>query len=260
MKNQIPEYTFRANHQAVGFEMGPLSYFFRQYEKSEIAGPHRIDFNLILFITDGAGKHEIDFKTFSYKKGDLIFIRQGQVHKWYMNNKPEGLMIFFTADFFYNNQLKFNDISFSYPFNIYIQNPIISLEQKSDYETFHALTDYMYREFSSNNNTSKTEILQCLLRTVLLKIHDFSEINKSIHKGETLDTFVKFHSLLEKKISVSRNVIDYCNWLGISYDRLNDVSKELTNKTVKQYIDELIIPLDSLSLPISQNFSGNTQN
>lgn len=247
MNNQLPEYKMPVKGGAIGFKIASLEFFFNKYTKSEISQPHRLHFYLILFITEGEGKHEIDFKTYFYKKGDFIFIRPGQVHTWKESSKPHGLMIFFTDDFFHKNQVHFKDISFTYPFNSLLYKPVLSLEKDKDYEVSHALTAYMYQEFNTKETSVRNEILQCLLRTLLLKMKALSEINKPIYNNEVQELFVRFYRLLEKKISTSRNVIDYCKWLGISYDKLNSICKELTNKTVKQYIDKVII-LKSKSL------------
>ena len=46
-----------------------------------VTSPHRHSFYQILFITDGTGKHFIDFKTHIIQKGDLFFLVPGQIHK-----------------------------------------------------------------------------------------------------------------------------------------------------------------------------------
>ncbi len=254
MKQAIPEYKFRLESEAFGFEMVPLSYFMKHYDTTVLSKPHRIDFYFILFLTEGSGVHEIDFKTFNYKKGDYIFVRQGQVHAWKELNEVEGYMFFFTADFFSRNHIHYKDLSFSYPFNTLLHGPVISTITDSDFKTSATLTAYIIQEFRANDSNVKEEILRSLLRTLLLKIQGLVELSKPTGSSESRELFVKFHRMLEKKLSESRNVVDYCEWLAISYDKLNGICKELTNKTVKHYIDEVII-LRAKSLLLDQHIN-----
>ena len=52
MQNQIKEYSFRKEFEKVGFEIIKLDYFFKERIDTESFNPHRIKFNIILFITN----------------------------------------------------------------------------------------------------------------------------------------------------------------------------------------------------------------
>lgn len=47
--------------------------------------------------------------------------------------------------------------------------------------------------------------------------------------------------MLNEKIALTRNANDYCNFLNVSYQKLNSTCKALTNKTVKVFIDDFIL-------------------
>ncbi len=241
MKQQIPDIKFRNEESTLSFVMMSLKELLEQVELKGKYNAHRIDFYFIMFITQGEGVHEVDFKTYKYAKGDYLFIRKGQVHAWKEMNQTEGFVYLFTADFFYNHMLQYKDLSFTYPFNSLLQKPVVSTIREIDYKTSEALSSYIYQEFRMDESSVKSEILQSLLRTLLLKIRGLAEISKPHGSSESQDLFVKFHRMLEEKLTKSRNVVDYCECLEVSYDKLNAVCKELTNKTAKHYIDDVII-------------------
>jgi AraC family transcriptional activator of pobA len=47
--------------------------------------------------------------------------------------------------------------------------------------------------------------------------------------------------VLNENIALTRNAKDYCNNLNVSYQKLNLTCKTLTNKTVKEFIDDFLL-------------------
>ncbi|MGB1000140.1 MAG: helix-turn-helix domain-containing protein [Flavobacteriales bacterium] len=243
MKNSIiiPEVNFRNETSELGFEIANLNYLFTTNSSKHLQRPHRITFFAILFITDGTGEHQIDFKSYSYKRNDIIFIGSEQVHSWLDYKNTQGYVIFFTEEFLRKNQIKFKDLSYSYPYNSILYKPKISLKSKTKAQTFNELVTYMHNEYNDSGSFEKQEILQCLLRTFLLKIRALNKDAEAIVQNKNIELFIKFQELLNKKLSSSRNAKDYCVWLNISYKKLNTICKELTNKSAKAFIDSLLM-------------------
>lgn len=46
------------------------------------ASPERPDFYLLLLIRSGSGRHRVDFVEYRLRKGDVLFVRPGQVQQW----------------------------------------------------------------------------------------------------------------------------------------------------------------------------------
>lgn len=241
MSNKIREYLCRPSFEKLGFEIISLKSFFKQRNQFERKQMHRLKYYAILFITNGKGKHLIDFKKFNYQKGSILFIGKDQVHSWVDSNDLEGYIIFFNETFLYDNQVKFNDLSYSYPYNSSLYKPILNLNFKSNFKVFKSLVAHLYKEFNLPKSLNKQEILQCLLRTLLLKIQDVPAKEFRDVEKELIEIFIKFQSLLEKKMSDTRNAADYCKYLNVSYRQLNEACKRLTNNTVKTFIDNILI-------------------
>ncbi|MGB0861473.1 MAG: AraC family ligand binding domain-containing protein, partial [Saprospiraceae bacterium] len=243
MFNKIQEVTFKKDYEEVGFEIRHLSDFFNTVLVEQRKQPHRVKFYAILFITEGKGEHLIDFKKYPYQEKDIIFIGKDQVHAWQNIDAVNGFVLFFTGDFLHQNQIQFKDLSYSYPYNSLIYKPILSLQEGKQYDTFHALVKYLYQEYHSPNSHEQQEILQCLLRTFILKTKSQSQFK---HKSLDIPSsdkalFIQFQKILDEKLAVSRNAKDYCEWLNISYQKLNKICKTFTKKSIKGFIDETLI-------------------
>ena len=241
MTNQIKVYSFREEFEEVGFEIIKLDEFFNDRLDMDSFVPHRINFYIILFITDGNGTHHIDFKPYNYEKGSVLFIGKNQIHSWNNRNNVNGYLVLFTEKFLFKNQIKFNDISYTYPYNSTLYDPILHLKSISFYNSFNSLVFYLYQEYNLPQTHAKQEILQNLLRTILLKIQSVSTKELKNVDTELKGLFIRFQRMLAEKISLTRNANDYCTSLNVSYRELNTACKTLTNKTVKAFIDSVLI-------------------
>ena len=254
MKNPIPEYNFREESKQIGFEIVELAYLFSRHSVEERTIPHRLKFYALMFITNGYGQHEIDFNMYSFKTNSILFIGKDQIHAWRKSNNVNGFMVFFTEDFLYQNQIKFKDLSYSYPYNSILYEPVVDISKSDKFDSFLSLIHYIREEYKTPNHPDKQEILQCLLRTFILKIRAQSKQDNTKVLRKEKELFIRFQRLLDEKISTSRNAKDYCQWLNISYRQLNSVCKTLTNLTVKEFIDKILI------LKIKKYLSDNPEN
>lgn len=238
---EIQEYDFKSEILDLGFEIINLDYFFTMYGDGKLFIPHGIKFHAVIFVTKGKGLHEIDFKDYGYKENDILFIGKDQIHAWKKFQDVDGFLILFTEDFLHQNQITYKDLSYSYPYNSVLFERKISLQDTREIRTFNELIQYLYDEFNAPLKNETQEILQCLLRAFLLKIRAQNRNSEAIIKNENAALFIRFQKLLDEKISESRNALDYCEWLGVSYRKLNDVCKTLTHKTIKSFIDNIVL-------------------
>jgi len=241
MNNKILEYDFRKEYEALGFEIVQLEYFIEQQAEIDRITPHRLNFYAIIYITQGEGTHSIDFKTISFSKGSLIFVGKNQVHAWQKENNSEGFVIFFTEQFLYKNQIQFNDLSYGYPYNHNLYSPIIETSDNENSTIFSLLISLLFKEYSTFFNALQEETLQCLLRVLILKIQSSTNPLGESYSSEAKNLFIDFQKQLDQNISLTRNALDYCRMLNVSYHQLNKAIKTLTKKTIKAYIDDVLI-------------------
>lgn len=239
--NNIEKIPFRSDILEIGFEIVTLDFFYSLFDDDKKEKPHILQFYAILFITKGEGAHEIDFNIYKYQENDLLFINKNQEHRWIDYKNTKGYLMLFTEDFLRKNQLKFKDLSYSFPYNSFLFEPVLSLVKKDNIQSLRKLVTYLYEEYNLTTSEEKSEILQCLLRTFLLKLKASKPTSKIKASTEQKELFIRFQKLLDDNIANSRNVNDYCNWLRVSYKKLNETCKTFTKGTAKNFVDDIIV-------------------
>lgn len=66
--------------------------------KPRVPFPHRHDFYHFIYLEGGSGWHEIDFRRFPAGKGQLFFVKPGEVHAWELGVKTRGFVLEFTEE------------------------------------------------------------------------------------------------------------------------------------------------------------------
>ena len=79
-------------------------------------------------VTDGSpGTHYIDFKTYKYQKGNLIFIAKEQVHAFLSLQNNAGYIIPFTEDFLTKSVAPEDSVFSQQLFNYQLYHPVVPL-------------------------------------------------------------------------------------------------------------------------------------
>ena len=252
ISNQIKEYSFRQEVDQVGFEIITLDAFRENRVDEGGFNPHRINFNILLLITEGVGEHIVDFKSYSYQRGSVLLIGQNQTHSWVKNENVSGFLLLFTEQFLIKNQINLLSTSFTNGYYRSLYKPVIRLQEQG-FDSYLRLVNLIFEEFQNSNPINKTEILQNLLRTALLKIQSYSSKEFKEVDYEVLSLFIRFQRILEQNISNTRNAKDYCAYLNVSYRKLNESCVILTSKTVKSFIDSFILLEAKRLLSVREN-------
>ncbi len=241
MKKTFFELQFRKDLALIGFEILRIKDLYTYNDNTLLASKKRLNFYEIIFIVEGEAKHFIDFDTYSLKKGDIIFIGKNQVHSWQKQRTFDGYILLFTERFLYENQIQFSDLAYDYPFNSVIYNPKTSIADSEIYDTFLTLIELICKEYSLVKNKIRQELLQTLLRTFIVKVQ--SQLPRvERHSGnESKEQFIQLQKAIDQNIEHTRNAADYVNMLGTTYHQLNSTVKRLTNKSLKAFIDEMLI-------------------
>jgi quercetin dioxygenase-like cupin family protein len=73
--------------------------------------PHRVEFYHIIFIQKGDGTHFIDFRSYNYNTGDVLFVSKGQIQAFEINPEVKGFIMLFTPTFLSKNLIHSDIIS-----------------------------------------------------------------------------------------------------------------------------------------------------
>ena len=101
-KESIPEFSFQNPHQKdFEFQIATNREILLADHKDGLNPfqAHRLRFYGLLFILEGTGCHHIDFKSYAYKRGSVIFLSKEQVHRFEYNDNREAYFLLFTKDF-----------------------------------------------------------------------------------------------------------------------------------------------------------------
>ncbi|MEM6319252.1 MAG: AraC family ligand binding domain-containing protein, partial [Bacteroidota bacterium] len=198
-----------------------------------IIAPHRLSFHMIFLVTKGEGQHYIDFQSYAYKKGSILFLTKGQIHAWEVKEENDGLLIVF-SEAFLQQSFGFSSVLQYYRlFNYQLYTPIHQLEAFQFVE-FMDLFSKLKREYNEPNDFAKEKIIGSLMSYLLLKAERLTRQKKLPVENEHYQKlFIDFKNLLFANYKNDRNAAYYADNLGISYKHLNEVCKATINQTAK---------------------------
>jgi len=200
--------------------------------------PHRHDYFEIILVKSGCGQQFIDFNPYLIQQGQVFTVYPGQVHLM-QRGTAQGLLIQFRKDIF----------EFIYPlrhYDLYFPEPVFNLDQT----TFTRL--YSFAE--SILELNQTELLSSLsiykaysyLQIILISLTEHYSKNSNFQDGHLI---VQFLSLVTQHIKSKKKVIDYCDLLGCSPDKLTAACKNGIAKTPLKLIhEETILEIRRLML------------
>jgi AraC family transcriptional regulator, transcriptional activator of pobA len=202
-----------------------------------IREPHKHNFYIILFITQGTGTHTIDFKTYEVKPNMVFFMIPGQVHSWELSDDADGLVVFFTAEFYLKEfpHRKLSEFPF---FNALLHKPIlyISQEEKSALlPTFQAL-----QQEHGSQELMRNEMLSCYLDILLIylsRIYQAQGTELEVPGGE-LSLLQNLEDIIEQHYKAHVPVTFYADNLNVTTKHLKEVCKRSLGKTTNELIQE----------------------
>lgn len=240
---KIPQIKFSPkNHKNFGIEIIELSDIYRR-SNSEIISfatkPHRIVFHNLLYITQGAGTHFIDFNTYQVQAGSVVFINKNQVHAFDLINQPQGKLIIFTDEFLATilSTMKTPQLNPSHLLKSY--SPTLCLAKKTRSTCDTLLTEILKEYKLLKADQSFLNLLFSALLTKLTSVRSQS-YEQNLSESRT-KKFIKFIELLENHHTTVRNAEAYATMLHMTYKSLNQICKLATKQTAKQLIDAYII-------------------
>lgn len=235
--NRIDFYKIR--YTDLEFEILELDVFFQTREKYNISRVFRLNFYIMIYITEGSGKHEIDFVTYDYKAGDVIFIAQNQVQSFLEYNGAKGYIIFFTDDFLYN-QSELNIKEFLDYFNLPLYKPIINLNVDES-NTNRVLIELIYTEYIKEETTSRVTLLKSLFRSFMVSFRGIILYEVGNDPTTVYKRFIEFKNLVEENYKEKKTVADYAKLLLVSQKTINQTTRKIADLSAKQFIIDRIL-------------------
>lgn len=242
--SEIPKIDFfKKSGYEIEFEILALEKLFSRNDSlpHSIARPHRLQFYNIIYITAGEGTHMVDFMTYAFSPGSLIFVSQGQVHAFDVRQGTKGHVLLFTDEYLKKNLIHSDIVSYYRLYNYHLHEPVMQPQETKD-ENFQYIFKEIEREYAYPDNFAKDEILRLLLKGVLLKAERVKRTAIVEQKNtEWFALFGRYKEHLEANYASTRSVKDYAGMLKISPKHLNSVCKSIAGTTAKQCIDNFMV-------------------
>jgi len=210
--------------------------------------PYRTTFNFVLFITNGHIKQYLENKEYNVEKGNVIFIKQGTITATIeLSDNAEG---FFLA---YENNIVSEQELPKHKTSIFFMPPFLNLDSLT-YETIKKLLTIMEQELWLNE-LNLNEIIITMLHLILVKI--LSTDTNSHHKSATrpMELSLQFRDILFKYHRDEKRVTFYADKLSVTENYLNKCVKNITQKSPKQWINEMDINYSKALLQSSRDIA-----
>lgn len=202
---------------------------------------HKVEFFIVIFITEGQGYHTVDFTDYKIKKGSVLTIRQGQLHKFNKNKSLKGYLVLFKDDFLISYLEKVETQKTFQLFNELIGEPKMQLGIK-EFKFVQDIVGRMESEYEKIMDEYSLSIIRSELHILVTKLFRIKALtNQTITGRKYLSEFTEFQRLVELYVEDKNRVSEYATMMSVSTKTLNTISKAIIHKTAKQFIDEIRI-------------------
>ncbi len=238
--DSIPHVYFRKRDSHAGIDIIDLSLL-QQVPPDAPARPdqpHRIVFNMLVFIEEGEGEHFLDFERIQFGSSSLYFINRGQVHAFDTTNAITGKAILYTDDFIDALQANMR-IPLFINFNLKGQQcPVLQLNNALRQSVIR-LMDELQQELkrAEPDNGIAMSLFSAMLQML---VREKTNPEQQLQRSE-IQTFGDFMNMIEQQAHETRDANRYADALNITYKTLNLLSKRVSGMTAKSHIDQYLI-------------------
>ncbi len=240
-----------SEHKEDDFLVSRFGSYLAKHKNLHLA--HRHSFYHLVFFTQGAGFHTIDFSQFEVKPYQIYFMIPGQVHSWSFEGPIDGYVVNFSPAFFQSFLLRPDYLdAFSF-FNNIVQDSVINLEFPLNQKIKGLFEEII--EHNTTNDTFQWDIIRALLLQMFTLIDQKNLAQKPQNIPAYNYTLLKnFQKLIEKHHTTLKLPMEYADLLYITPNHLNALCKEHLGMQAGEVIRNRII-LEAKRLLINKNTS-----
>lgn len=202
--------------------------------------PHKHDFYLCIFFTNGSGTHHIDFNAYVVNAGSVFVLKPGQSHHWTLSEDCDGFVFFHSKSFFNLNfnHLQINDFPF---FSSNYNNPKIVLNQSDSEKLTNSFNELLSE--NKQNSAFKISKIGIILADIYINLSRLYQSNIQIKytNQNYISKLRSFENLLEQHFKTLKSATAYADLMNISTKHLNRVCSECINKSTSEIITDRII-------------------
>ncbi|MBW8683335.1 helix-turn-helix domain-containing protein [Chitinophaga rhizophila] len=213
----LPELPFLASDQRTAF--------------GEHWSSHRIDFYAVIWFTEDADVHFIDFEPYPVRKHTIYLLGQHQVHAIPAEVRPKANIIVFSAAFFHRIEEPFlRQLFLPFDNRGIIVPPDMCVP----------LTHLFNLIVLENNGVSDLTLLLKYTTAFLWHLYRFASHQLSYTAGED-SRISKLYALLQTHFTEERSAGFYAQQLGLTTKRINEILRGKTGMTISQLLYQLLL-------------------
>ncbi|NDZ18291.1 AraC family transcriptional regulator [Variovorax sp. WS11] len=202
--------------------------------------PHRHNYYHLLWMSEAAGTHLLDFETFAARANAVFFVSPGQLHAWASTVPPKGFVINFSTEFFVQMFPRADDIA-QYPFfHIASDAPVLYLDQ-AQHDALLPLLHEMEREMLGGAE-GRLDIVRSYLLVLLTRLRRLYPARSA--DGASPQSYAltrRFKLLIDQHYLDFGPLRDYAQRLHVTERQLNDAVKRTLGKTAGELVHERLV-------------------
>lgn len=221
------------------FEILRLQQFFRTRDTAHLTRTFRLNFWLLIYITEGCGEHFVDFVEYTYKAGDIVVLQKNQVHSFQVNKQVRGYILIINEPLFFE-QSGVDSRSLLDFFNRPFQSPVLTVNTVEGTAN-RIIMELIYKEYRSGNSGKITPFMRSLFVCFVLSIEENSQDSAEPIDSAESRTYRKFNALLEEHYSTIRSVDEYARLMNVSPKTVNSATRMVAGLSAKEFIIERLV-------------------
>ncbi|WP_110055417.1 helix-turn-helix transcriptional regulator [Chitinophaga sp. S165] len=206
-------------------------------DNSLVQDLHRHDFFFLLVVQKGNGSHEIDFTNYKVADNSVFFLRPGQVHQLELKKGCTGYLVEFNNGFYHpKEKLSGQRLRKASNRNYYELDA-------TRFSQINTTLGLMFQELTDREEGYQ-DVIKAYLDVLCIGFVRQSNNIKTediATNSYTQERFEEFLELLDKHITIHKQVVHYAGLMNLSPYQLNDITKSIVGKTASDLINEHII-------------------
>lgn len=199
--------------------------------------PHSNSFYQIVILREGKGRYFIGLEQFDIVAPAICFIFPGQIFSLQLSENAEGDILMFDGTIFCSailaNELKEYNVDLHQKINF-----VDYRDNRAQFEKIGEMKKHIESLRYPLNNIREVE-LKFLTKIIIFKIIDSAPNYDFVGKQDyDLDSYIEYRKQIDEYFASDRKVESYCQRLGISAKKLNQLCKKFANNTALELIHE----------------------
>ena len=216
----------------------PPLYFATIERRSELprSFPHRHSYFHLQWVTEGRGRHMIDFRDHSVRDSSIFIVAPGQIHFWDVEPETQGYLFNFNAEIFPGGEGPLNDERLRARVQ---SHPAFypDASQANDIAQIVSLIAAEYRQ----PRIGSTEIVTHLFQVLLLRTLRIEEPSMLSGSRPAANLAHRFSLAVERSFRESGAVAEYARCLDVSERTLAEATKRVMGKTPKEIVQDRLL-------------------